>query len=189
MARIRTIKPEFWGDPKTARCSRDARLLFLGMLNESDDEGRQLGNPRRIAGAIFPNDEDVTQKLVTKWLDELEKARYIARYDVDGVPYIHIIGFAKHQKISHATPSRLPEPPEQFRNGSGETPEILPKNSGEAPEQFRPDLGSGSRNSISKRSAPETAVDNCPRCQGRGHYWHAGAGADITCECVNERSA
>ncbi len=122
MARIRTIKPEFWGSPKTAKVSRDARLLFLGLLNESDDEGRQLGSARRIAGQVFPNDTDISTDLVDKWLEELEGAEFIRRYVVENVPYVLVIGFTEHQKVSHPSPSRLP------------------------PECFVPYLGSGSRN-------------------------------------------
>lgn len=139
MARIRTVKPEFWGDAKTARVSRDARLLFLGLLNESDDEGRQLGSAKRIAGAVFPNDSDVSEKQVDAWLAELEQVHLLERYAVDGVTYVLICGFAKHQRMSHPTPSRLPSPsdipPEDFRNDSGGSLVVLV-----------PDLGTGSRN-------------------------------------------
>jgi hypothetical protein len=133
MARIRTIKPEFWGDPKTARVSRDARLLFIGLLNESDDEGRQLGSPRKIAGEVFPNDEDVTLKLIGRWLDELEKVGFVRRYVVDEIPYLQIVGFTAHQKVSHPSPSRLP--PEPLANESDDArdalgPDLVPRNIG-----------------------------------------------------------
>ncbi len=146
MARIRTVKPEFWGDPKIARCSRDARLLFLGLFNESDDEGRQLGSPRKIGGVVFPNDEDVTPARITKWLDELERERLVARYDVDGVSYLLILGFVKHQKVNRPSPSRLPCPPSQFTEG-------VVSDSGVTTGALSADLGSGSRN-IGSDSAP-----------------------------------
>lgn len=135
MARIRTIKPEFWGDSKTARLSRDARLLFLGLLNESDDEGRQLGAPRRIAGVVFPHDADITPEIVGALLDELEAERMVERYDVDGTSYLLIVGFTKHQKVSHPSKSHLP-PPALLRT-SGDSPGI----SGGDPERLTPDLG------------------------------------------------
>lgn len=137
MARIRTVKPDFWSSPKTAKISRDARLLFLGLLNESDDEGRQVGSVKRISGAVFPNDTDITDRMVDEWLTELARVELICRYEVDGVAYVLIPGFNDHQKVSHPSPSRLPAPP------SGNPPEDLPKNSGEPPETFRPDLGKG----------------------------------------------
>jgi hypothetical protein len=39
MARIRTIKPEFWTDEKVVECSFEARLMFIGMFNFADDKG------------------------------------------------------------------------------------------------------------------------------------------------------
>ena len=32
MARIRTVKPEFWTDEKVVECSIPARLLFIGLF-------------------------------------------------------------------------------------------------------------------------------------------------------------
>lgn len=127
MARIRTVKPEFWGHPKTARISRDARLLFLGLFNESDDEGRQLGSPKKIAGVVFPNDDDVTPKLITKWLDELEREALIHRYSVEGIGYVLIDGFCEHQKVAHPAKSRLPAPPEtRASDARGPREDVMP---------------------------------------------------------------
>ena len=39
MARIRTIKPEFWTDSKTGTMPESAKCLFIGMLNHCDDFG------------------------------------------------------------------------------------------------------------------------------------------------------
>lgn len=135
VARIRTIKPDFCTSSSAAKLSRDARLLFLLLLTDADDEGRLPGSLKRLAGCLYPDDEDVTPTKVRRWLNELERQGMVALYRVADVEYVWIVNFTKHQKISHPTPSRLPEPPEEFRNGSGEPPET-----------FAPDLGSGSRN-------------------------------------------
>jgi hypothetical protein len=142
VARIRTIKPDFWGSPKTAKVSRDARLLFLGLLNEADDEGRLLGSARSIGGSLFPNDDDFSDDAIRGCLEALEQVGFIRRYVVEGVPYVLVIGFKEHQKISHPTESRLPEPPER---ASGAAPEKFQNGSGAAPEKFAPDLGTGNR--------------------------------------------
>lgn len=168
MPRIRSIKPEFFSDPKPARCSREARLLFLGILTEADDDGRLLATPKRLAGNLYPHDPDVTAAKVTRWLGELEQVGMVYRYTVDGAEYLHVCTFGRHQKISHKTESRLPPPPDKSPdpngNGSGKTPEKLQKNSGAAPESFRPDLGSGSRNrEQGARSRDLVATDKPPR--------------------------
>lgn len=111
MPRIRTLKPETWGHAKVSRVSRDARLLFIGLVSTADDAGRLLGSPKTIAGNVFPNDDDVGPSEVAEWLDELERVGLAERYEVEGVRYVVLPGFTEHQKISKPTPSRLPEPP------------------------------------------------------------------------------
>ena len=54
--RIRTIKPEFWKDERLSTLSRDARLLYIALWCESDDEGRLRGNQSYLHGALFPYD-------------------------------------------------------------------------------------------------------------------------------------
>lgn len=137
MARIRTIKPEFWGSSKTAKVSRDARLLFLGLLNQADDEGRALASPRSIGGSLFPHDEDFSDEDVRSCLAELEAARFVQTYAVDGVKYLQVVGFTEHQKISHPSPSRLPPPL------SGVPPEPRRNSPGAVLGSLSPDLGSG----------------------------------------------
>ncbi len=111
MARIRSIKPEFWSSPKVGKVSRDARLLFIGLWNEADDDGRLLGQTKRLAGIIFPFDDDVESKQDEQWLVELQLAGLVVRYSVGDAGYLSIPGFNDHQKIDKRTPSRLPPPP------------------------------------------------------------------------------
>ena len=44
--RIRTIKPDFWTDAKVSKLTYLARLLFIGLWNVADDEGRFKSDPR-----------------------------------------------------------------------------------------------------------------------------------------------
>lgn len=111
MARIRTIKPDYWQHPKTASVTRDARLLFLGLLNEADDEGRMRYSAKRLAGVLFPFDDDVTPKLLDSWVRQLELVGLVDRYEVEDAFYLAVPGFTEHQRISHAKPSVLPERP------------------------------------------------------------------------------
>lgn len=112
MARIRTIKPEFWQHPKVMAVSRDARLLFLGLLNEVDDEGRMRWSAKRVAGVVFPGDEDVNGVEVEAWTVALEQAGLVIRYADQHGPLLAIPGFSEHQRVDRASPSRLPQPPE-----------------------------------------------------------------------------
>ncbi len=107
MARIRTIKPEFWSDEKLSECSLSARLLFIGTISFADDDGRLENSPVRLRMQIFPCGT-VRPKQFTEWLGELTERSLIRQYAVDGKEFIDIPGFAKHQKINRPTASRLP---------------------------------------------------------------------------------
>lgn len=104
MPRIRTIKPEFWTDEKVVQLPFRARLFFIGMWNFADDDGRLLNEPERLKMQIFPGDSVDVEALV----DLLSAAEMIEVYALaDGRSVIAIPNFARHQKISHASPSRL----------------------------------------------------------------------------------
>ncbi|WP_196015298.1 hypothetical protein [Klebsiella variicola] len=106
MARIRTIKPEFWTDEKVVECSFEARLMFIGMFNFADDKGNLVRSPKRIKMQIFPADMIDCEPLIK----ELTVAGLISEYSVSGVEYLHIEGFSKHQKINRPSATTIPAP-------------------------------------------------------------------------------
>jgi len=127
MPRIRTVKPDFWDDEAIGEISRDARLLFIGLITQADDDGRLKGSPKLVKGKLLPYD-DVTIPEVSGWLTELADQGLIECYEVKGRPFISLPSWHKHQRISHKTDSALPSPSEA---DSTDTPE----NSGKAPER------------------------------------------------------
>lgn len=117
MARIRTIKPEFCSSADTGALSRDARLFFLQLLTEADDDGRLLWLPRRLCGVLYPFDEDVGGTELEAWAAECQARGMVQLYTVDGVRYLAITNWDKHQRINRATPSKLPPPSEVSNQG------------------------------------------------------------------------
>lgn len=113
MARIRSIRPEFWSDRKVGSVSRDARLLFVALWNFADDEGFGRALPKELAGFAFPYDDDVESASIRRWLDELSMKTLLILYEVSGEPYYQIPTFSKHQKIDRPTKSRLPKPTDE----------------------------------------------------------------------------
>lgn len=106
MARIRTVKPEFWTDEKVVECSIPARLLFIGLFNFANDMGCMERSPKRIKMQIFPADvidcEPLLVELITHGL--------LTEYSVNGSNYLQIKGFSKHQKINRPSASKIPLP-------------------------------------------------------------------------------
>lgn len=111
MARIRSIKPEFWEDYRLAKeLTRDQRLFYIALWNQADDAGRFLAHPRRLLGAVFPYDDDIKPRFIEDTLDLLEKTGRVLLYQVAGEPYGQLTRFAEHQRINRPTPSRIPSP-------------------------------------------------------------------------------
>lgn len=113
MARIRSTKPEFWLDRKLSRLlSRDERMLYMGLWNQSDEHSRALGDPNVVKGAIFPYDSDLTVEVIDAMIDRLDYAGVAVRYEVDGDPYLFLPKLADHQRLEPGkVRSRYPEPP------------------------------------------------------------------------------
>lgn len=107
MPRARNIKPGFFKNDLLAECDPLARILFAGLWCEADREGRLENRPKRLKAEYLPYDECDIEAL----LSALEERRFIIRYVVDGVGYIAIPNFAKHQNphVREAA-SLIPEP-------------------------------------------------------------------------------
>jgi hypothetical protein len=110
MARIRSIKPSVWTDERFIDLSRDARLLFLGMISHADDAGRLVASGAALIGAIYPHD-NVTVRQVEKWRDELARSGLIVTYQAGRGTYAALPKWRRHQRIQKSQPSTLPPPP------------------------------------------------------------------------------
>ncbi|MNM28139.1 hypothetical protein D3C81_386470 [compost metagenome] len=102
MARIRTVKPEFWSSEQVMECSPMARLMFIGLWNFCDDAGNHVASAKTIKAEIFPGD-DISSTDVQGMLDELSSNSLIAFYTNDSKDYLHVTGWKKHQKIDKPT--------------------------------------------------------------------------------------
>lgn len=112
MARIRTLKPEFFLSRSLSKVSRDARLTFAGLWCQADDAGRGIADARILKGQIWPLDDDLTPEVIAGHLDELERTGHIRRYDVDDEAYYLVESFADHQAAAYRRSQPIyPEPP------------------------------------------------------------------------------
>ncbi|WP_342106316.1 hypothetical protein [Methylobacterium sp. SI9] len=110
MARIRSIKPEFWTSEQVMECSTNARLLFIGLWNFCDDAGRMPLSPKRIKAQLFPSD-DILAEDIRRMIDELSSNGLLRLYDVDGKEFLAVTGW-HHQKIDRPQKSQIPDPPD-----------------------------------------------------------------------------
>lgn len=128
MARIRTIKPEFFRheglqDLEAANPGKYPMLVFAGLWGHCDKAGRFEWRPRTLKLDILPflNFE------ISESLDLLVASGYVHRYSADGGEYGVIPSFRDHQRINgkeSQEPEKYPGPPEQQPGSNGEAVEI-----------------------------------------------------------------
>jgi hypothetical protein len=106
MARIRTVKPEFWQDEDLAALNPYTQLLAIGLLNHADDHGYFKAHKALVKAAVFPFSEASLN--IHGMLSELSNIEYIELFQgTDGKPYGFVNGFSKHQKVNRPTPSKI----------------------------------------------------------------------------------
>jgi hypothetical protein len=104
MARIRTIKPNFFTSEDIVALSPMARLLYIALWCEADREGRLVWKPKTFKLRYFPSDRCDIDALAR----ELHASRLVILYG-DGLAFIP--SFLKHQHINpRESASCLPEP-------------------------------------------------------------------------------
>ena len=115
MARIRSIKPEFFQNDRLAELSPLHWILFVGLWTQADREGRLEDRPKRIKIALLPYDDCDVDAM----LDDLTQAGFLTRYEHGAGPVlarcIAIPGFLRHQQPHiKEPPSNLPPPQEEY---------------------------------------------------------------------------
>jgi len=167
MPRIRSFKPEIWLSPQVMNLSRDARLLFLGLITQADDYGRGSADPRKLKAAIFPGDDDITAKRVDELKLEVSAQGLSLYYDGNGHGTLFFLPGWHHQRVEKRKPSNYPEPPKP--DSSGSSPGSVPDASGTSPggsDLIRSDQKGSDQERA--RASPCGYVDNLPRGARRG---------------------
>lgn len=104
MARIRTIKPEFFTSEDIVSLSPLARLLYVAMWCEADKEGRLVWKPITFKLRYLPADDCDIKALC----QEITDRGLVTQY---GEGYAVIPSFGAHQHINpRESASQLPEP-------------------------------------------------------------------------------
>lgn len=146
MARIRSIKPGFFRSEDVSALPLRARLTWIGLWTQCDDQGRTKDNPRLIKGDIWPLDE-VSLSDIEEDLAELAHHGRILRYEVEGKRYLEVANWSEHQKIDRPSKSLIPPPASNMsrdrgpRSGQSPAGQCAP----EPREAVAPELSTGPR--------------------------------------------
>lgn len=122
MARFRTLDPAMRESPQLDELPLLALLALDRLIQESDDDGRFLADPRSLMRAVFPRDNaepGIDRSAVAAAVDRLAERRVIVLYEVDGQRYGCFPGWRngatwQYQRLDvrKYLPSRFPAPPE-----------------------------------------------------------------------------
>lgn len=97
MARIRTIKPEFFTSESIVSLSPLARLLFIALWCEADRRGRLAWKPKTFKLRYFPADDCDIGALCKELVD----SELVIIYENNQKLYADIPSFEKHQVINN----------------------------------------------------------------------------------------
>ncbi|HET9189828.1 MAG TPA: hypothetical protein VFN69_04570 [Rudaea sp.] len=131
MSRARNIKPGFFKNEDLVELPFEYRLLYIGLWTLADREGRLEDRPKRIRMEVFPGDE----VNIEAGMSALHSAGFVHRYKVDGVAYVSIPAWKKHQNPHcREAASRIPPPskasastvPERCAHSSSPADSLIP---------------------------------------------------------------
>lgn len=157
MPRIRSIKPDFWDSPGTAKCSLRGRLFYIAMWNWADDWGIGDANPRRLLSFAFPNDEssEVEPRNFRRLASEVAECFSVTWYEVDGRPYYEIPTWEQHQRTEKKA-RRVNPPSDQAERFLFEENAEVPTPSGGSADDGsgKGEVGSGKKEVVKDTSDP-----------------------------------
>lgn len=171
MARIRTIKPEFFTSSDIVSLSAFARLLYIALWCEADRDGRFKWKPADFKLRYLPNDKVNIDALCL----ELVERHLVIRYG-DGLAFIP--SFSTHQHVNpRESASKYPEPDASLTRADASPRVCCPSNL-DLPTQ-------GGREGKGKEGKTDTSVSGSrlpddwdPSAEDRVFAEHLGLNAD-----------
>jgi len=125
MARIRSIKPDFWTDGNMIGLSFAARLFYIGTWNFSlCDRGHLPDDPMGLKLKILPADDVDAAALLTELL---VTGRLVRRRSPDGRTYLFNPRLGEHQKVDTRWQSRCPHCAAEAEGGFVEEQPVSPE--------------------------------------------------------------
>lgn len=175
MARRRMIDPNIWQSEDFAYLSILARLIFIGLFSNADDEGKGRAKPVYVKSVIFPYDEDVRVADIEKALSEISSKMSVTLYSHNGNAYYKMNNWKIWQRVDKPQKSKIPEPddiPESVENYSGMIPESVEPKGKEGEEKGKEGeeksaYEEGNRKGIDYQLVADMYNETCvsfPRC-------------------------
>lgn len=108
---------------KVNKLTAQGERFFTRLIMKVDDFGNYPESIKLLNGNLFPDQENIKESDIKKWLSECLKVGVIERYAVDGKNYLHIPNFGQRLDKSKA---KYPQPNEGVPADSGNVPGKIP---------------------------------------------------------------
>jgi hypothetical protein len=137
MARIRTLKPEFFRSPDTASVDFPVRIFYQALWCWADDFGIGETNLHGLLGFAFPDEDGFTAQDLRRFCADVAKHFAVTFYTVRGRHYYAIQSWEKHQKLErrndrrkHPTPDDPDAIPDQRIHACADSAPTTPRENG-----------------------------------------------------------
>jgi len=137
MARIRTIKPEFFTSPDVAQVDFPVRIFYQALWCWADDFGIGETNLNGLLGFAFPDSDGFSAQDLRRFCADCAQHFGITFYTVRGRHYYAIKSWDAHQKTErreqrrkHPTPDDSDATPDQRIYGGADFAPDMPRNIG-----------------------------------------------------------
>lgn len=110
MPRIRTLKPDFFRSPDTAKVDFATRIFYQALWCWADDFGVGETNINGLLGFAFPDDDEFTAQDVRRFCAECAQHFGVTFYTVRGRHFYWIPTWEKHQKLERRSERRKNPP-------------------------------------------------------------------------------
>ena len=108
MARKRMIDPGIWDSEDFSNLDNFAKLIWIGLFSQADDEGRGKAKSTYLKSILFPYSEDNNlAKKVDKALTEIAKCMSITFYKNEGNEYYQLENWNRWQKVDKPQKSKI----------------------------------------------------------------------------------
>jgi hypothetical protein len=159
MARSRNLKPGFFTNEDLGKLDDAACLLFAGLWCLADREGRLKDSPDWIKAHVFPYKRRSVDSLLQKLADQ----KFVVRYEVDGVRFIQVLNFLKHQTPHMKEPESLIPAPDLSDSGTSSVCHANIRGNQESGN------GRGNQDAGARKFEPPTVDEVRAYCQSRGN--------------------
>lgn len=135
MARGRFISNSISTSKKFSRLEcNDHRLMYLMLVPHVDADGRHDADPRILNGQVYTL-LGLDIERVEAGLNDMREVGLIHLYEVDGDPFLEIVGFLEHNTPHHREKKDLLPPPDQGTPLTTPKPNVEPSKAEASPKQ------------------------------------------------------